>query len=238
MVTFRETSTTVAAAVALLTEYFGSRELSFPSSMGEYRATFPDPEAFEPPRGEFVVVEDVDLAGEPADVGCGGIRQIDGGLGSRLELKHLWLQPHLRGRGFGRLLLAELERRAIELGATELVLDTNTSLEAAGGLYRSSGYEEIEPFNDNPNANLWLRKVLPRTEPTPELPNTLTLEEAFRAALFMIEGYGDVESWESQDIVLLHQYMVSDPARWDDWQNAVVKALDHPEISSDPCPRD
>ena len=163
MVTFRETSTTDAAAVALLTEYFGSRELSFPSSMGSYRTTFPDPEAFEPPRGMFVVVEGEDLAGEPADVGCGGIRHIEGSEGSggsRFELKHLWLQPHLRGRGFGRLLLSELERRAIELGATELVLDTNASLEAAGGLYRSSGYREIEPYNDNPNATTWFSKEL------------------------------------------------------------------------------
>jgi len=158
MVSFRQTSTTDAAAVALLTEYFGSRELSFPSSMGAYRTTFPDPHAFEPPRGVFLVVEGEDLAGEPADVGCGGFRHIDGGDGSRYELKHLWLQPHLRGRGFGRLLLAELERRAGELGATELVLDTNASLEAAGGLYRSSGYREIEPFNDNPNATTWFAK--------------------------------------------------------------------------------
>ena len=160
MVTFRETSTTDDAAVALFTEYFGSRELSFPSSMGSYRTTLPDPEAFEPPRGVFVVVEGTDLAGEPADVGCGGIRHIEGGEGSRFELKHLWLQPHVRGRGFGRLLLSELERRAIELGATELVLDTNASLEAAGGLYRSSGFEEIQPYNDNPNATTWFGKAV------------------------------------------------------------------------------
>ena len=160
MVTFRETSTTDAAAVALLTEYFGSRELSFPSNMGEYRATFPEPEPFQPPDGVFLVVEGEDLAGEPADVGCGGIRRIAGGAGARFELKHLWLQPHLRGRGFGRLLLEELERRATGLGATELVLDTNAILEAAGGLYRSSGYEEIEPYNDNPNATTWFGKAV------------------------------------------------------------------------------
>ena len=168
MVSFREASVTDDAALALLTEYFSARALGFPSSQGEYKTTFPSPDQFEKPRGVFVIVEDEDLSGEPADVGCGGIRRlddadggVDGGIGSgRFEIKHLWLQPHLRSRGFGRVLLTELETRARELGATELVLDTNASLEAAGGLYRSSGFIEIAPYNDNPNANAWFGKPL------------------------------------------------------------------------------
>ena len=40
------------------------------------------------------------------------------------------------------------------------VLDTNATLEAAQALYRSSGYGEIEPYNDNPNATHWFRKEL------------------------------------------------------------------------------
>ena len=73
-------------------------------------------------------------------------------------MKHLWLAPAARGRGAGRRLLEELERRAVEFGARELVLDTNASLEAAGGLYRSSGYVDIEPYNANPNATNWYGK--------------------------------------------------------------------------------
>ena len=160
MVTWRETQTTDAAAHALLTEYFTSRELGFTG--GTYTTTFPDPDRFVPPRGVFLVVEGEDLAGEPADVGCGGIRRIDDGAdgAARYEVKHLWLQPHTRGLGYGRALLAELERRAREFGATELVLDTNNSLEAAGGLYRSAGFVNVEPYNDNPNATDWYAKRL------------------------------------------------------------------------------
>lgn len=160
MVTWRETQTTDAAAHALLTEYFTSRELGFTG--GTYTTTFPDPDRFVPPRGVFLVVEGEDLAGEPADVGCGGIRRIDDGADGavRFEVKHLWLQPHTRGLGYGRALLAELERRAREFGATELVLDTNNSLEAAGGLYRSAGFVNVEPYNDNPNATDWYAKSL------------------------------------------------------------------------------
>jgi ribosomal protein S18 acetylase RimI-like enzyme len=152
-----------AAAHALLAEYFEARALTFPEAQGKYTPKFPDPADFVPPRGVFLVVEDVDLADEPADVGCGGIRHIpdapDGR--RRYEIKHLWLKPYLRGRGFGRLLLGELERRAIDdFGAQEIVLDTNASLEAAGNLYRTSGYVEVEPYNDNPNATHWFGKVI------------------------------------------------------------------------------
>ena len=33
-------------------------------------------------------------------------------------------------------------------------------LEAAGELYRTSGYETIDAYNDNPNATDWYRKAL------------------------------------------------------------------------------
>lgn len=153
MVSYVETPVTDATAHALLAEYFDYRAQTFPVAAG-YVTTFPSPEAFTPPAGVFLVVE---VDGEPA--GCGGIRSLGSG---RFEVKHLWLRPAVQGRGLGRALLAELERRAVLLGASELVLDTNASLEAAGGLYSSSGYVEIPPYNDNPNANLWLRKVLER----------------------------------------------------------------------------
>jgi ribosomal protein S18 acetylase RimI-like enzyme len=172
MVSFREVSILDGAARALLTEYFDARALSFPPSQGTYRTTLPDPSDFTAPRGVFLVVEGEDLAGDASDVGCGGIRRLDAaetgaaapGVANaapvRYEVKHLWLQPHTRGLGLGRALLAELERRARLLGATELVLDTNSSLEAAGGLYRSSGFVEIAPYNTNPNATTWYSKRL------------------------------------------------------------------------------
>jgi GNAT superfamily N-acetyltransferase len=142
---------TDATAHVLLAEYFAFRAQTFPTPSG-YRTAFPDPEQFVEPHGVFLVVE-VD----GAEVGCGGIRDLGDG---RFEVKHLWLRPHVQGRGLGRQLLGELERRARALGATELVLDTNASLEAAGGLYRSSGFIDVEPYNDNPNATNWYSKSL------------------------------------------------------------------------------
>ncbi|GAA2005573.1 GNAT family N-acetyltransferase [Microbacterium ulmi] len=142
------------ASRTLLADYFEMRGATFP---GQYRPVFPERATFEPPAGVFVVVFDDE--GEP--VGCGGIRRIaDGPAGTRYEVKHLYLAPSTRGRGWGRLLLDDLERRAREWDAAELVLDTHHTLEAAGGLYAASGFGEIEPYNDNPNATRWYGKRL------------------------------------------------------------------------------
>jgi len=149
--TYRATPVTDATAHALLTEYFAYRASTFPAG-SQYRVTHPDPARFVVPDGVFLVVREFGDA-----LGCGGIRRLEN---ARFEVKHLWLRPLARGRGLGRALLNELEKRAKRLGATELVLDTNASLEAAGELYRTSGYEGIDAYNDNPNATDWYRKAL------------------------------------------------------------------------------
>ena len=145
----------------LLAEYFAMRAEIFPG--GAYRTVFPDPSAFVSPAGVFLVVtaavaDGLEISGP---VGCGGIRRIaDGPHGVRYEVKHLYLRPQTRGRGWGRLVLDGLESEARALGASELVLDTHHTLDAAGALYAKSGFISIEPYNDNANATVWLRKVL------------------------------------------------------------------------------
>jgi GNAT superfamily N-acetyltransferase len=136
----------------LLSDYFAMRAETFPASLGAYRTTFPDPAQFEPPVGVFLVVDD-----EFGAVGCGGARML---APDRAEIKHLYLRDRARGKGWGRELLAELEARAVGLGARTIVLDTNASLEAAQGLYRTTGYVDVPPYNDNPNANVYLRKFV------------------------------------------------------------------------------
>ncbi|ODU79669.1 MAG: PadR family transcriptional regulator [Microbacterium sp. SCN 71-21] len=139
---------------ALLEEYFSMRTDTFPG--GGYSTTFPDPAAFVPPAGVFLAIDEDGVA-----VGCGGVRRIaDGEAGIRYEVKNVFVSPTGRGRGWGRLLLDALEDEARRLGATELVLDTHHSLTAAAGLYDSSGFVTIPPYNDNPNATRWYGKRL------------------------------------------------------------------------------
>jgi ribosomal protein S18 acetylase RimI-like enzyme len=156
---FTPVSVTDAGSITLLTQYFSDRASTFPNA-GGYRTTFPTAEQFVPPRGQFLLVSEE--AQSQTFVGCGGIRRIEDGADGavRFEAKHLWLQPEVRGRGWGSLLLTELERRALAFGAAEMVLDTNASLAAAGRLYQRSGYEDVPPYNDNPNATNWYRKKL------------------------------------------------------------------------------
>jgi hypothetical protein len=56
--------------------------------------------------------------------------------------------------------LSELEAHARHNGAAAVHLDTNRALRAATALYRSSGYVEVEPFNDEPYADHWFEKRL------------------------------------------------------------------------------
>jgi ribosomal protein S18 acetylase RimI-like enzyme len=152
MPVYRPASPADDDAHELLRDYFGMRTDTFPDGLGAYHTVFPDPAQFAPPGGVFLVVDD-----EFGAVGCGGVRML---APDRAEIKHLYLRDRARGKGWGRELLAELEARAVGLGARQIVLDTNASLEAAQGLYRTAGYEDIPPYNDNPNANVYLRKFL------------------------------------------------------------------------------
>lgn len=155
MVSLRTSAVDAPDARALLEEYFALRAAIFPG--GSYRTVFPSPETFVEPAGVFVVLDDDE--GRP--VGCGGIRRIaDGPLGPRDEVKHLFVRDAGRGQGWGRAILDDLERRARERGAAELVLDTHHTLEAAGGLYARSGFASIEAYNDNTNATRWYAKPL------------------------------------------------------------------------------
>jgi ribosomal protein S18 acetylase RimI-like enzyme len=157
MVSFRDADVNDVQAHELIADYFAMRAETFPPALGAYTPKFPESGDFTPPAGVFLVV--VDDNGEA--IGCGGVRRVASPADRpRLEIKHLWIDPRAQGRGLGRLLLTELERRALGLGATEVVLDTNASLVAAGALYRSSGYRNIAPYNDNPNATDWFFKSL------------------------------------------------------------------------------
>jgi ribosomal protein S18 acetylase RimI-like enzyme len=70
----------------------------------------------------------------------------------------MWVAPRARGLGLGRRFLAELEARAVRRGFDLLRLDTNKTLASAISLYRSSGFEEVPAFNDEPYAHHWFEK--------------------------------------------------------------------------------
>jgi DNA-binding MarR family transcriptional regulator/GNAT superfamily N-acetyltransferase len=111
-----------------------------------------EPEEVRPPHGMFVVAY---LRGTA--MGCGALKHHDGGVS---DVKRMWVHDGARGRGVGRRLLEDLERRAAEHGDNAVRLETNAVLVEAIALYRSVGYVEVEPFNEEPFADHWFRKEL------------------------------------------------------------------------------
>jgi DNA-binding MarR family transcriptional regulator len=104
------------------------------------------------PNGAFVVVY---LHGEP--VGCGAVKHHPGEVS---DIKRMWIAESARGLGLGRRLLEHLEEIARKRGSGQARLETGDVLGEAIALYRSAGYEEVEPFNDEPFADRWFTKPL------------------------------------------------------------------------------
>ena len=141
-----------AAAQACLAAYFAEIDERFEHGWDQAAGIRLEPADMAPPRGLILIAR---LDGEP--VGCGVLWHHGGGVA---DAKRMWVAPRARGLGLGRRLLAELERHAREAGVRTLRLDTNRALTEAIGLYRASGYEEIERFNDEPHAHHWFAKAL------------------------------------------------------------------------------
>jgi DNA-binding MarR family transcriptional regulator len=95
------------------------------------------------------------LHGEP--VGCGALIFYPDAVGL---VKRMWVAPSVRGLGLGRRLLLELENRARDHGVRLMRLETKDVLTEAIAMYRTSGYREVAPFNDEPYADYWFEKPL------------------------------------------------------------------------------
>jgi GNAT superfamily N-acetyltransferase len=103
-----------------------------------------------PPAGVLLIAT---LHGRP--VGCGAVIWQPEGVA---YVKRMWVAPGARGLGLGRRLLVELEATAREHGDQLMRLETNAALAEAIQLYRSCGYTEVVPFNDEPYGDLWFEK--------------------------------------------------------------------------------
>jgi GNAT superfamily N-acetyltransferase len=92
--------------------------------------------------------------------GCGAVRRLGA---ETVELKRMYVDPQVRGRGIGRALIEALESEGRALGAKNVVLETGTRLGPALRMYEAAGYVRIPLFGEylaSPETSLCLGKAL------------------------------------------------------------------------------
>jgi DNA-binding MarR family transcriptional regulator/GNAT superfamily N-acetyltransferase len=141
-----------------LREYAAELDRRFPHGFDPALSIAADAADLRPPAGLLLVAR---LQAEP--IGCGALKFHEDG---PTQLKRMWVAESARGLGLGRRLLAELEAHAAHGPSPVVRLETNGTLAEAIALYRSSGYTEVEPFNNEPYAHHWFEKRLPGAQGT------------------------------------------------------------------------
>jgi GNAT superfamily N-acetyltransferase len=141
-----------SAARWCIAQYFAELAERFEDGFDPAQSLPIEDDELRPPRGVFLIAS---ADGEP--IACGSVKPITRRIG---YLKRMWVASSVRGLGFGRRILSALESEAKALGFRTLRLETNRALTEAIRLYKSSGYVEVAPFNDEPYAHHWFEKRL------------------------------------------------------------------------------
>ena len=144
-------SADAAVADELQRAYFADIAARYPG-WGPDAGPSADPAELGPPGGAWVVAY---LDGRP--VGCGGVKAVDDQTG---EIRRVFIDASVRGRGVGRRLLEDLEAHARRLGYRRVRLNTGDRQPEALALFRSAGYLEVDDFNGYAFAHYWMEKEL------------------------------------------------------------------------------
>ena len=76
------------------------------------------------------------------------------------EIKRYFVLPANQGQGLGQKLIGHAIDVAISNGLKKLRLDTMKSSKVAFSIFRKNGFYEIEKYNDNEVAEIFMEKIL------------------------------------------------------------------------------
>jgi putative acetyltransferase len=132
----------IAAVKTMFLAY--ARSLNFDLSFQDFdqeMATFPG--NYGEPEGALILAR---VDGVPA--GAVGLRlqKRDADIGVICEMKRLYVGDDFRGLGLGRKLAEAIVCQGANIGYAAMRLDTVAAMTQAIGLYRSMGFQEIDPY--------------------------------------------------------------------------------------------
>jgi DNA-binding MarR family transcriptional regulator/GNAT superfamily N-acetyltransferase len=140
------------AARYCLGEYYAELARRFEKGFDVSLSRDPDAADMVRPRGTFLLA-----MSDGMPIGCVGLKGTGGDVA---EVKRLWICQAARGFGLARRLMHAVETAARELSVKTLRLDTNSALPEAMNLYRTSGWVEIDRFNEDPYPDHFFEKPL------------------------------------------------------------------------------
>ena len=150
----RATPSDEPAAAAIVAEYNEAIGVVLRDDPAALRAYLAGP-------GALWLAEDQGIA-----VGCVALRPLPDladvtlSLSKGAEVKRLYVRPAYRGLRLAGALMDALEAHARDAGYAALYLDTKDDLHAAIRFYDRRGYERIPRYNDNPQATIFMRRLL------------------------------------------------------------------------------
>lgn len=139
-------------AIYCLEEYYAELGRRFDTGFDVNLSADPDATDMMAPRGTFLLA-----ISDGLPLGCVGVKGTDKGYG---EIKRLWVSPAARGMGLAKKLMTQAETAASGLGIPLLRLDTNAALPEAIRLYETTGWTQIERFNDDPYPTHFFEKAV------------------------------------------------------------------------------
>ena len=144
----RATADDLPAILTLLRDYYTEWDIRLRDPPDKTAADLTHPEL-----GFFLAEVD----GAPA--ACVLLRPLPS-IPSATECKRLFVAREFRGHGLAGKLMDAAEAHARNIGLDWIYLDTQAVMTTAIALYRRRGYEERPRFNDNAEADIFLRKRL------------------------------------------------------------------------------